>query len=401
MRGIWVVRSSLTSPAQIRNVVDEAYAHNFNTLFVQVRGRGDAYYDSKYEPRAEELSKEPLSFDPLATVIKLAHAKGLQVHAWMNTCFVWGDTQLPKSPHHVVRCHPDWLARDASGKYILGKSNDCEGAFLSPANLAARQHIHDVFIDVVRKYDIDGLHFDYVRYPNASYDYSTAALFRFRLECQPTLPSHEFSMLYRRNENDRLAFVHAMPQKWADFRRRQITDMVRDISRDTKSLKPWVEVSAAVFADSQDAYTLRGQDWKSWLRHGYLDAVIPMAYGANTLLVEHQIEDAVKTATAAHRFAYAGLGSWHIPVASTIAKIDVARASGAQGTVLFSFGGITKDGTSSAYLNELTAQRFKARCSPPELPWLSPHVPQLSKSGPVRVLNTKSPVPLISSSKSG
>src|SRR5580700_1148574 len=69
VRGLWVVRNSIESPDQIHNLVQLAAASGFNTLFVQVRGRGDAYYNSSIEPRAQELSKQPLSFDPLQTVI--------------------------------------------------------------------------------------------------------------------------------------------------------------------------------------------------------------------------------------------------------------------------------------------------------------------------------------------
>ena len=65
VRGLWVVRSSITNVQSIRNIVAAAKSHNFNTLFVQVRGRGDAYYKSNFEPRAEELANAPADFDPL------------------------------------------------------------------------------------------------------------------------------------------------------------------------------------------------------------------------------------------------------------------------------------------------------------------------------------------------
>ena len=370
MRGLWVVRDSLTSTASIKRVVAAARAHHFNALFIQIRGRGDAYYQSSLEPRAEELARAPKDFDPLAEVVRDGHAAGLQVHAWMNTCYVWGAGRRPYAAAHVVNQHPDWLARDAKNQYVLRTAPECEGAFLSPANPAARQHIHDVFLDVARRYDVDGIHFDYVRYPNARYDYSEAALLWFRVWMRSRLSAAEIARADLRTRRDRLAYPHLYTAEWQEFRRQQVTDMVGSIATDIHALKPWVIVSAAVFADSHDARTTRGQDWKVWLQRGYLDAVLPMAYGASTPLVTSQVADAVACAHASGRYAYAGLGAWHIPAASTVAKIAAARRLGAQGVVLFSYGGITHDGTSSAYLTAVDTACFPAPAPVPVMPWL-------------------------------
>jgi len=231
---------------------------------------------------------------------------------------------------------------------------------------------------VARRYDVDGIHFDYVRYPNGGYDYSDAALFWFRDGMRSSLTTDEIARLDRRARTDRLAYPHFFPAQWQQFRRRQVTDMVAAISQDIKAIKPWVVVSAAVFADSRDARDARGQDWKTWLQKGYLDAVIPMAYGAGTAKVAAQIADAVACARASGRYAYAGLGSWHIPAGSTVAKINAARALGAQGSVLFSYGGITRDGTSAAYLDKVDAACYPGIASAPVMPWLAPKPGPLS-----------------------
>lgn len=153
MRRLWVVLNSLTYPAQIAHIVAMARTHRFNALFVQVRGRGDAY-QSAWEPHAEELVHQPATFNPLTDVIRQGHAAGLQIHAWMNTCYVWGAGRRPYSASHVVNQNPDWIACAAHNHYVLKSLNECEGAFLSPANPAARQHFHDVFLDVTHCYDV-------------------------------------------------------------------------------------------------------------------------------------------------------------------------------------------------------------------------------------------------------
>src|SRR5690606_26791871 len=95
VRALWVVRTSLVSPAAIDAMVDAARAGGFNTLLIQVRGRGDAYYLGGAEPRAAALEDQPASFDPLAHALDRAHAAGIRVHAWVNVNLVSSVALLP------------------------------------------------------------------------------------------------------------------------------------------------------------------------------------------------------------------------------------------------------------------------------------------------------------------
>ncbi len=88
---------------------DDAARNGINTLIVQVRGRADAFYTSSIEPRGESI-QESAPFDPLDLVVQEAHARGMAVHAWVNTHLVWGPAQLPQSPEHILNAHPDWLS---------------------------------------------------------------------------------------------------------------------------------------------------------------------------------------------------------------------------------------------------------------------------------------------------
>ena len=378
---MWVVRSSILSPSDIHRVVSIAKAHHFNALFVQVRGRGDAFYQSALEPRSEDLEGRPTDFDPLAETLRQAHADGIQVHAWMNTCYVWGSAHRPHAGSHIVNSHPEWLARDAQNRFCTTLTPECEGAFVTPANLAARRHIHDVFVDVAKRYAIDGIHFDYIRYPNKGYDYSNSALTRFRSEMTATLSPEQVRQLDSKASRNRIAYPMSFPNAWQQFRRNQITEMVASISQDIKAIKPGMVISAAVFADRKDAYASRGQDWNWWLAQGYVDAVLPMAYGASTARVAAQISDAVSCARAAHRYAYAGIGSWHIPAVSTIGKIEAARSLGAQGIVLFSYGGITHDGMTTDYVDKVAHSCFASDACVPEMPWLKPALAPVALTG--------------------
>lgn len=365
VRGLWVVRHSLTSPQAVRNIVACAKQNNFNTLFVQVRGRGDAWYRSDLEPRAEALAKQPASFDPLALIIREAHREDIRVHAWINTYLTWTGAKPPKSPRHIVNAHPDWIARDRQNRYTMQATSRTEGVYVQPSHPEVQQHLFRVFTDIARRYDVDGIHFDYVRYANRDYDFSDGALARFRAYMEPRLS--DIGRAAVKADGSRFAYVHTFPTEWAEWRRAQVTGLVKRISEAVHRMKPWVQVSAAVFSDPDDAFTARGQDWQNWLAQGYLDAVCPMAYSRDTELVAQHIRKAVEAANGKH--VYAGIGSWRLSADDTAQKIARVRALGVQGVTLFSYDGMTENGTKTEYLDYLRRSSFPSRAGVPRMRW--------------------------------
>jgi uncharacterized lipoprotein YddW (UPF0748 family) len=134
-----------------------------------------------------------------------------------------------------------------------------------------------------------------------------------------------------------LAAADSYANRFADFQREQITMLVERIYRGVKQRKPQVIVSAAVFANDENAYTRRFQDWKRWLSMGILAVVCPMAYSTDTAVFKKQIQVAATNAHIAARRVWAGIGAYRIPVDSTVEKIGVARGLGADGVILFSY----------------------------------------------------------------
>src|SRR5262249_14273698 len=109
IRALWVVRTTMVSPESVRGMVARAKENGFTDLIVQVRGRGEAYYTSRIEPRSEDLSRQPASFDPLALTIDEAHRVGIKVHAWINIYLVANIESLPRSKEHLIYKHPEWV----------------------------------------------------------------------------------------------------------------------------------------------------------------------------------------------------------------------------------------------------------------------------------------------------
>jgi uncharacterized lipoprotein YddW (UPF0748 family) len=327
------VRTALTSPASVDRVADDAQKAGFNALFVQVRGRGDAFYVSSLVPRSDLLAGQPTSFDPLARLIERARARGLQVHAWMNMLLCAGFGRMLPSDHEAAR-HPDWImvprsaARAALAAPVeslvalaaRASSSDAEGLYLSPSVPEVGDHLEAVVREVLTGYAVDGLHLDFIRYPGPEYDYSRAALEGFALRL--------------RTGADHLEATERAPSEWSDYRRDVLTALVARLSQAARAERPRLVVSAAVGADEAQAVTTRFQSWPEWVAQGSLDAVCPMAYTADSRIFQGQIREAREK--TGRRFLWAGVGAYRLDVDGVIEKIRLARSAGAAGVVIFS-----------------------------------------------------------------
>jgi uncharacterized lipoprotein YddW (UPF0748 family) len=357
VRALWVVRDALTDRDSIKAMVARAHASGFNTLIVQVRGRGDAYYQSRWEPNPPGVTVTS-KFDPLAVVLKEAHARNIAVHAWLNTMLLSNMDTPSSDPAHMFQRRPDLLAvpyRVARELYAMDardpqyrakileaakqERNQVEGVYLSPAAPETKEHLYSMWMDVLERYDVDGMNFDYVRYPAPSHDYSRISIDRFRRWLLPQLTDAERGR-YAALESDPLVYADSFPAKYADFRRLQVTEIVERIYHGVKKRKPQVVVSADVFANAKDAYENRYQDWTDWLRRGFLDVAALMAYNTNTDLVRSQVKLAVDVGGGSR--VWAGLGAYRQVSDSLVAKIQAARAEGARGIVLFSYNWAVK-----------------------------------------------------------
>lgn len=354
VRALWVQRSSITSPAAIRSLVEAAKNAGFNTLLVQIRGRGDAYYRSRIEPRAVALANQPASFDPLATVLSDAHAAGLRVHAWMNVNLVADAEPLPQSDQHLVYTRPEWLMvprdlaaqiwdLDRRGSGYLGRlsryakehSDRIEGLYLSPLQPAAAAYTVKVIADVADRYPVDGIHLDYLRFPSGEFDYSPAALAQFRRYLQPRLSDDERRQYDTRTRREPLFYTEMFPQRWQEFRQERVTELVTQVRAAVKAERPRAVLSAAVFPGADEAATNRLQDWGAWLEAGLLDVVCPMAYTTDPAAFRVQIAGVKRI--AGQRPVWAGIGAFQLSALETTLNIRAARQLGAQGVILFSY----------------------------------------------------------------
>jgi len=332
---LWVVRTSLLEPAAVESVVARAQAMGVRGLLVQVVGRGDAYYRSELLPRPEALRLE--GYDPLGHLLPLAHAAGLEVHAWVNGLLVWSGPRPPRDPRHVLNAHPEWVARLRDGRRLSALSARArarlglEGVFLAPAHPGVRTWLARVVREVATRYPVDGVHLDYVRQPGVEvgFDPTTRALFALRHGADPArfavLPAAERA---------------ALEARWRHFQREQITALVAEVRDSLAAARPGLPLSAAVLADTATAHRVNAQPWGDWLRDGLLDRVFVMCYAPDVQIVLDQLVAYAGRHGTGGRLV-PGIAAYNTPPAAAAAKILGARALGFPALALYSYDTLT------------------------------------------------------------
>ncbi|CAN5554176.1 glycoside hydrolase family 10 protein [soil metagenome] len=247
-----------TQKAQLRALLERAAALKLNAILLQVRPASDALYASKKEPWSKFLSGSAgvsPGYDPLEFAIAEAHARGIELHAWVNPfrAAVSAGEKLPSN--HIAKEHPEWVRR--FGKQLR----------IDPGEPAARAYVIDVITDIARRYDVDGVHLDdyFYPYPLQSGDAS--------FPDDASWGGHGTKSGMSR----------------ADWRRENINDFVRSLYRSVKASKPRARVGISPFGiwrpgvpptiEAQlDSYAQLFADSRKWLAEGWVDYLAPQLY---------------------------------------------------------------------------------------------------------------------------
>lgn len=266
IRAIWVTRWDYKTPRDIATVMENSRNAGFNTVLFQVRGNGTVFYRSKIEPWAEELGGHDPGFDPLAVACREAHRRGLSLQAWVNVVPGWYGKEPPTDRRQLYWQRPQWFWHDAAGhRQPLGWYSS-----LNPCYPEVRRYLVAVFRELVQRYPIDGLHLDYIRFPN---DWHACYRPRRRV---PDYPRDQRTLALFRRATGKTP--ESAPEVWDAWRADQITQLVRDIRRMMLQAKPGACLSAAVGASAQEAKNRHFQDSSRWVAERLVDAVFPMNY---------------------------------------------------------------------------------------------------------------------------
>ena len=228
-------------------LLDFLQQRRFNTVLFQVRTRGEVFYRSQIEPMAAQVASSA-SFDPLAFVVEACHRRGMECHAWLVTYPLGSEQQVKEAGSRPVpKRHPSLVKLFKKEWYM------------DPGNPQTDDYLLALVEEVVAGYEVDGIHLDYVRYPDNSDRFPDDAMYR----------------LYGRGKSR------------AQWRRDNVTRLVRKVYDRVKEMKPWVQVSSAPLGRYRElngkgrgwtALETVYQDAGAWMQQGIQDMLFPMLY---------------------------------------------------------------------------------------------------------------------------
>lgn len=365
-RAIWVTRFDYGGPASIAKIMEKAHRANFNIVYFQVRGTGDAMYRSSLEPCSVTLCGAlggTPRYDPLEVAVREAHARGMELHAWMNALSGFAAntpaacamlrTSAPGNPVHLLRRNPA-LAMVNSNGASMPCPNRHEYIWLSPAYAEVRTQLARVAADIARRYAIDGVHLDRVRYPGAAWSYDAQSL----------------ALFGRAPASD--------PDGWSEFRRILINLTVRETFDSIVSVRPQLALSAAVWGIYEDRWQWRSsrgraqfmQDPLAWATDGYLDVAAPMTYyrinprycgfADWACLLDDHLE---RIQQVGRRHLYIGVDASK-GGAEIERQVALGRSRGVAGFAVYSYGQIERAGAWDAL-----RRAFASPAPVPPMPW--------------------------------
>ena len=383
-RGVWVASvanidwpskrtlSSAEQQAELIALLDRAAALKLNAVLFQIRPAADALYASKIEPWSEYLTgaqgRAPVPFwDPLEFAIKEAHARHLELHAWFNPYRArHTDAKSPLSSTHIARTNPS-LVKPYAG-YL----------WMDPGEPAVRARTLRVVLDVVKRYDVDGVHIDDYFYPYPENDRRGRAI---------AFPDDRSWKRYVRKGGKLVR---------ADWRRRNVDLLVQELDQGVHAAKPWVRFGISPFGiwrpgfptqvRGLDAYDKLYADARKWLREGWVDYFTPQLYWPTTkreqaypALLDWWVRENVmgRHMWPGNFTSRAGsVGSGAFSVGELVEQIRVTRLqNGATGNVHFSMKSFL---TNQAGMNDtLLVGPYATPALVPATPWLRAAAPPL------------------------
>ncbi len=280
----WMSSGSMEEiKARIREILDNHKAANMNAVLLQVRRWGNVLYPSQYEPFGAAAGFKSPGFDPLAYAIAEAHKRGLELHAWMN---VFETRNLYDGSPGAV--NPDWICRDQDGHVM-----PAEIAWLSPGLAEVREYLVNVAMEIVRNYDIDGLHLDFVRWNEHTSSQTAVQLAKRAQELglpDGVITDEQLAEL-QRNAAGRFLYDVQHPYSagvpsgfgsWEEWWRWSVTEFVRTLHDSIQAVKPWVRLSPAALGrynwGGWNGYNIVYQDAALWFNEGYIEQIIGMHY---------------------------------------------------------------------------------------------------------------------------
>jgi uncharacterized lipoprotein YddW (UPF0748 family) len=381
MRAFWAAsfNEGYRNPAESDELIANMVRANANTLIVQMRRHGDSWYTRSKEPRAADPGLAPAAeYDALDYLIQRGHENGIKVHAWLVVTVTCRD-------YDDLRGHPDHICT-THGPYIEGTDSwttlTYEGEPVGDLDFghpSAIHHMESVVTHLVQHYpDLDGVHFDFIRYSDKSFGYNSVSVDRYN-RAHNLPPDH---------------WPSPDEPTWEQWRRDRMTELLRRLYIRSKAINPKIEMSVAAVTwggsgnydlasfRHSSAYARLFQDWQGWLQEGIIDFAVPMHYFEESRENNRTWLDgwlAWDHANVGQRAIVPGLGSWLNTPEQNIAQVQRALAPNADGHTLSGvafyayhnlFAGSTFEGRRE-FMDMLRQTLFPEPARAPEWDWIA------------------------------
>lgn len=289
--------------------------NGFTAILPNMLWGGVAFYESRLLPVSPEVAKRG---DQIALCLAAARRHGIQVHVWKVN---WNLGHAVPAP---------FLEKMRRAQRLQFNSRGKEEPWLCPSHPENQKLEIESMVEVARNYDVDGIHFDYIRYPDSDHCFCAGCKERFQRATGQTLAQWPRDVM-----SD-----SAVRQQWLDWRRTNITIVVRAVAEQAHALKPKLKISAAVFRNWATDRDGVGQDWKLWCDRGWLDFVCPMDYTPSHRQFENMVARQVEW--AGRTPVYPGIGesasSSRLGADGVIEQIQISRRYKTGGFVIFNYG---------------------------------------------------------------
>ncbi|WP_234300945.1 glycoside hydrolase family 10 protein [Sphaerospermopsis aphanizomenoides] len=340
IRAVWLDRGTIVkagNEAGLAPIFDRLALAGINTVFFETVNASYTIYPSQVAPQQNPLIQD---WDPLAVAVKLAHERGMELHAWVWT-FAAGNRRhneiigvSPDYPGPVLAANPNWANYDQRGQMIpAGQTKP----FLDPANPQVREYLLKLYAEIVTRYQVDGLHLDYIRYPfqdpfsGRTYGYGKAA--REKFQQQTGVDPLKISP----NQRD-------LWQKWTAFRTEQVDSFVGEVAQMLRQKRSYLVLSVAVFplAEYERVQKIQ-QHWEVWARRGDIDLVVPMTYALDTPRFQRLAEPWIHSTKLGSTLLVPGIRLLSLPSVGAFDQLQLLRDLPVSGYALFAAENFNKN----------------------------------------------------------
>ncbi len=362
--GVWVTvftpEKVLYSPENADRLITNCKNFGIDHIYLQIYRAGKAYYDSSITDNTPfKKAREEFGNDPVKYIVDKAHQNDIKVYAWINLLSLAHN----QNADIIEKIGPGAVTLDQHERNSLGKKDAPDDLdkyyirekqlFLEPGNKLVREYLVSISKEVISTYpSLDGLHLDYVRYP-AVVPFSPGSRF----------DSHgiSYGYTYRNMLNFKKAegldvkkmwYSRENYQKWDDWRRNNVTLLVKEISETVKTASPDADISCAVVPSYERAHSVNFQPWTLWIEKGLIDYVVTMNYTDDMYLLKQRTKSVL--ASASRDKIYIGLGVYLLKDTpkKIFTQIKETKELSPGGIVLFSYDEIAENGELRKILNK-------------------------------------------------